>query len=107
MTGTWLFVRVFLRRDRWMLVWWGLGAALLYWSQAISIDGLYTSQAEFDRAAAMMQHNAGFIAMTGPPRALNTIGGQVTWQSTAFGAVFVTVTVTVAVATAPRASVIV
>lgn len=87
MTGTWLFVRVFLHRDRWMLVWWGLGAALLYWSQAVSVDGLYASQAELDRAAAMMQHNAGFIAMTGPPRALNTIGGQVTWQSTAFGAI--------------------
>ena len=25
--------------------------------------------------------------MTGPARALNTIGGQVTWQSTAFGAI--------------------
>ena len=34
-----------------------------------------------------MEGNAAFIAMTGPARALNTIGGQVTWQSTAFGAI--------------------
>ncbi|GAB3263331.1 ABC transporter permease [Nocardioides dilutus] len=87
MTGTWSFVRVFLRRDRWMFLWWSVGVAILYWSQAWSVDGLYTSQADFDRAAASMEGNAGFIAMTGPARALNTIGGQVTWQSAAFGAI--------------------
>lgn len=87
MTGTWAFVRAYLRRDRWMLLWWSLGAALLYWSQAVSVDGLYESQADFDRAAASMESNAGFIAMTGPARALNTVGGQVTWQSAAFGAI--------------------
>ncbi len=36
-----------------------------------------------------MESNAAFIAMAGPARALNTIGGQVTWQSTAFGAIVV------------------
>jgi ABC-2 type transport system permease protein len=86
-TGTWSFVRAYLRRDRWMLLWWSLGAALLYWSQAVSVDGLYDSQADLDRAAASMESNAGFIAMTGPARALNTVGGQVTWQSAAFGAI--------------------
>ena len=87
MTGTWTFVRAYLRRDRWMLLWWSVGVAVLYWSQAVSIDGLYTSQAELDQAAASMEGNAGFIAMTGPARALNTVGGQVTWQSAAFGAI--------------------
>jgi ABC-2 type transport system permease protein len=87
MTGTWSFVRAYLRRDRWHLLGWSLGIALLYWSQALSVDGLYESQADFDRAAASMESNAGFIAMAGPARALNTIGGQVTWQSAAFGAI--------------------
>ncbi|WP_121251346.1 ABC transporter permease [Nocardioides ferulae] len=87
MTGTWLFVRAFLRRDRWLLLWWSLGIAFLYWSQAISVDGLYETQEEFDRAAASMSSNAGFVAMAGPARALNTVGGQVAWQSAAFGAV--------------------
>jgi ABC-2 type transport system permease protein len=87
MTGTWVILRHFLRRDRWTLLWWGLGVTFLYYSQAVSVDELYASQAEFDKAAASMEGNAAFIAMAGPARALNTIGGQVTWQAAAMGAV--------------------
>jgi ABC-2 type transport system permease protein len=86
-TGATTFLRVFLRRDRWLYLWWTLGATLLYYSQAVSVKGLYTTQAEFDRAAASMEGNTAFIAMAGPARALNTIGGQVMWQASAFGAV--------------------
>lgn len=86
-TGTLTLVRVFLRRDRWMLLWWTLGATLLYYSQAVSVAGLYPTRAEFDRAADMMAGNSAFVAMAGPARALNTIGGQVTWQASAFGAI--------------------
>ncbi|HCB07093.1 MAG TPA: ABC transporter permease [Nocardioides bacterium] len=82
-----LLLRAFLRRDRWLYLWWGLGVALLYVSQAWSVDGLYTTQEEFDRAAANMAGNKALIAMAGPARALNTTGGQVTWQAAAFGAV--------------------
>jgi ABC-2 type transport system permease protein len=89
MTGTGVLLRTFLRRDRWLLLWWSLGGTLLYWSQAISVKGLYATQAEFDRAAALMETNAALIAMAGPARALNTVGGQVTWQATAFGGIVV------------------
>jgi ABC-2 type transport system permease protein len=89
MTGAATFLRAFLRRDRWHYLWWALGATLLYYSQAVSVKGLYTTQAEFDKAAASMQGNTAFIAMAGPARALNTIGGQVMWQASAFGAVVV------------------
>lgn len=87
MTGTLQLVRAFLRRDRWLVLWWSVGIAVLYWSQAVSVEGMYGTQAELDRAAAVMGSNAAFVAMAGPARALNTIGGQVTWQATAFGAV--------------------
>src|SRR5688500_12913950 len=70
-----------------MLAWWTLGGAILYWSQAISVEGLYRTQAEFDRAALAMESNAARIALAGPARARNTVGGQVTWQATAFGAI--------------------
>jgi ABC-2 type transport system permease protein len=86
---TGLLVRRFLHRDRWMLLWWSLGVTVLYYSQAVSVKGLYATQAEFDRAAVSMESNAAFVAMAGPARALNTIGGQVTWQATAFGAIAV------------------
>lgn len=89
MTGTLTFLRLFVRRDRWFYLWFGLGTALLFVSQAWSVDGLYTTQAEFDRAAAGMEGNAALVAMAGPARALNTTGGQVTWQSAAFGAIIV------------------
>lgn len=87
MTGTAILVRHYLRRDRWMLFWWTVGITVLYWSQAVSIEGLYATQAEFDRAAVAMGSNPALVAMTGPARALNTVGGQVTWQATAFGAI--------------------
>jgi ABC-2 type transport system permease protein len=88
-TGTLTLLRAFLRRDRWFFVWFGLGTALLYVSQAWSVDSLYPTQAELDRAVAGMENNAALIAMTGPARALNTTGGQVTWQASAFGAIVV------------------
>ena len=87
MTGTGTFIRMFLRRDRWMMFWWIAGGTLLYFGQAPSVDATYTSQAEFDRAATSMEQNVAFIAMTGPARALNTVGGQVAWQAMAFGAI--------------------
>ncbi len=89
MTGAAVFLRTFLRRDRWHLLWWGLGITVLYYSQAVSVKGLYATQAEFDRAAEAMEGNAAFLAMAGPARALNTVGGQVVWQSAAFGCVLV------------------
>lgn len=89
LSGTPIFVRTFLRRDRWMILWFTVGVTVLYWSQAASVRGLYPTQAEFDRAAQSMGGNAAFVAMAGPPRALNTEGGQVTWQASAFGAIAV------------------
>ncbi|GEP38201.1 ABC transporter permease [Nocardioides psychrotolerans] len=86
-TGWTLLLRTFMRRDRWQLLWWSVGLSALFVSQAVSVDGLYTSQADFDRAAATMEGNTAFIAMAGPARALNTTGGQVMWQAGAVGAV--------------------
>lgn len=89
MTGTTTLLRIFWRRDRWLVLWFALGTALLYVSQAWSVDGLYATQAEFERAAADMARNSALVAMAGPARALDTTGGQVTWQASAFGAVVV------------------
>lgn len=87
MTGLPVFLRHFLRRRRLLTFWFLAGMALLYWSQGYSVAQLYSTQEAFDEAAAAMSANAAFLAMAGPARALNTIGGQVAWQATAFGAV--------------------
>jgi polyether ionophore transport system permease protein len=86
-TGTGTLLRFHLHRDRRMLLWWVLGAVVFYWSQAASVKSLYPTQADFDTAAKSMANNSAFIAMAGPARALNTVGGQVAWQCVAFGAI--------------------
>lgn len=86
-TGLWILLRQALRRDRWVALWFAVGCLCLYWAQAISVDSLYSTQQAFDEAAAAMERNKAFLAMAGPARALNTTGGQVAWQATAFGAI--------------------
>ncbi|HWV27538.1 MAG TPA: hypothetical protein VNZ66_09955 [Aeromicrobium sp.] len=81
-----LFVS-FLRRDRWMLLGWIGANVAVYWSQAVGTKAIYPTQADLDRAAASMESNPAFIALAGPTRALDTIGGQVAWQSSVTGAV--------------------
>jgi len=91
-------------RDLGQIATWCVGLAFLYWSQAISIESLYRTQDELDRAAASMAGNAAFVAMTGPARALDTVGGQVAWQSTAIGAVLVALMVMLLVGRHTRAA---
>lgn len=87
--GTGALLRHAVRRDRLLLPLWILGATSLYWSQAVGVKGLYATEAELAKAAAPMENNAALIAMAGPARAIDTYGGQVAWQSTAFGAIVV------------------
>ncbi|UYM07313.1 ABC transporter permease [Solicola gregarius] len=89
LTGTWTFIRFYLRRDRIALLAWTIGLYILYVTQAVSTDGLYKTQAEFEEAAATMGDNPAFIAMLGPPQALDTLGGNVAWQISATGAIAV------------------
>ncbi len=89
MTGLGVFLAAYSRRDRWMVLSFAVGITLLYWSQAVSVDSLYATRAAFQEAAALMGSNPAFVAMAGPARALDTTGGQVAWQSTAFGAVMI------------------
>ncbi|MEX0428861.1 ABC transporter permease [Nocardioides sp. DS6] len=89
MTGTVRLVRAALRRDRWLVLWWTVGLVALYWVTAVSIPQTYTSQHALDQAAAALDGNPAYVAMAGPTRALDTVGGQVAWQVQAFGAVLV------------------
>jgi ABC-2 type transport system permease protein len=75
--GFGLLLRAVLRRDRWLLLWWTLGLVLLYWVTAESLPATYTSPEALDRAARALEGNAAYVAMSGPTRALDTIGGQV------------------------------
>ncbi|WP_370616984.1 ABC transporter permease [Mumia sp. Pv 4-285] len=86
-TGTGTLVRLALRRTRFSLVWWVLGITALYYITAVSLAATYPDQASLDRLAASVQGNAALIAMAGPDYALDTLGGQTAWQTSAFGAI--------------------
>ncbi|HEY9315137.1 ABC transporter permease [Williamsia sp.] len=84
---TGILLRFHLRRNRSMVLWWTIGIVALYYATAAGVDSLYPTQADLDSAAAAMSANNAFVAMAGPPRALDTVGGQTAWQASAFGSV--------------------
>ena len=92
-----------LKGDRWLVLGWGVALAILYWAQAWSVDRLYPGESELARMAAAMERNQAMIALAGPARSLDTIGGQVTWQASAFGAVLLGLVVMVVVTRHTRA----
>ena len=79
----------FLRRDRWMLRAGGsLGARRCSTvARPSASTGSTRPRPSSTGPRRAWRSNAAFIAMAGPARALNTIGGQVTWQASAFGAI--------------------
>lgn len=89
MTGTLALLGAALRRDRWMVLWWTVGIVLIYYATAAAMPSTYTSQEALDRAAASLEGNAAYVALSGPTRALDTYGGQVAWQTQVFGAVVI------------------
>lgn len=82
-----ILIRAHWRRDRWLLFAWITGGCFLYFSQAKSVEAMYPTAEDLEQAAVAMSSNQAMLAMTGPARALDTIGGQVAWQSAAYGAV--------------------
>ncbi|SHM39511.1 ABC transporter permease [Cryptosporangium aurantiacum] len=89
LTGTGTLFRLALRRDRVRATAWTLGLVLFTYSQAAPLKGLYPTQADLDRFARAYgsDANPGLVALTGPPRALNTYGGATAWQVLTFAAV--------------------
>jgi ABC-2 type transport system permease protein len=85
LTGTWALVRFILRRDRVRLVVWIAGITLLVLSTAASVEGLYPSQADLDKAAQTANDNAALIALNAPSYALDTLGGQAVFNVGSFG----------------------
>ncbi|GGK92988.1 ABC transporter permease [Nocardia jinanensis] len=85
LTGAGALTRFALRRERFPLIAWIVGGTLVYWSQAVALDAAYPNQADLDALARSMSGNAAMIAMAGPPRVLDTVEGQVAFQSSAFG----------------------
>ncbi|MGH9215941.1 MAG: ABC transporter permease, partial [Acidimicrobiales bacterium] len=85
LTGTWSLVRFILRRDRVRLPVWIIGITLLVLSTAASIESLYPTQADLDKAAQTANENAALIALNAPAYGLDTLGGQAVFNVGSFG----------------------
>ena len=85
LTATAPLTRFALRRDRVRIVVWIAAIVLLVVATVGSIKGLYPNQAELDKAARASEDNAAAIIFNGPPQGLDTVGGQVAFQTGTFG----------------------
>jgi ABC-2 type transport system permease protein len=74
-----------LRRDRVRIAVWIIAIGLVVISTVVSVKGLYPTQADLDTAAAASKDNAAVIIFNGPPQGLDTVGGQVAFQTGTFG----------------------
>jgi ABC-2 type transport system permease protein len=86
-TATGPLTRFTLRRDRVRIVVWIASIVLLVVATVASIRGLYPNQSELDIAAKASEDNVAAIVFNGPPQGLNTVGGQVAFQTGSFGLV--------------------
>lgn len=75
LTGTGVLVRLFLRLDRIVLPLWVVGLVGLVAASASAVRGLYESPLARAGYAATVQQSPAAIVMSGPPQALDTIGG--------------------------------
>lgn len=96
-TGSSVLVRHILRRDRFRLPVWVLAIVLLVLSSALAVGDLYDTAAERASYAATVGTSGAAVAMSGPPVALDTLGGIVVFEvatvailGTALMAVFLT-----------------
>ncbi|MDQ3308259.1 MAG: ABC transporter permease [Actinomycetota bacterium] len=80
LAGTGPLVRLILRRDRVRLPVWILGIVGLVYASAGAVSAAYPTQKEVDAYAATFGESPAGIAMSGPPTALDSIGGIVIFE---------------------------
>ena len=87
LTGTAVLTRFIVRRDRVRIVVWIASITATVAVTAVSVKGLYPTQAALDLAAAAANGNAAAIAFNGPAQGLETVGGEIAFQAGSFGLV--------------------
>ena len=87
--GTWLMLRLALRRDRWLLLAWTLGLAGMAGFSAAATVGLYPDPASRGLAASAVNDSSAMRAMFGPVYDPNSVGELSMFKMTVFGGVAV------------------
>jgi ABC-2 type transport system permease protein len=89
MTGVGGLLRFMLRRERFALPWWLLGATLLVLVQSTQSQNLYDTPEDLAKLRQSIGGNTAVIAMSGPTRLLENIGGEVVFEILAFVSIVV------------------
>ncbi|HEY8546831.1 MAG TPA: hypothetical protein VIL36_17340, partial [Acidimicrobiales bacterium] len=87
LTGTGALIRLVVRRDRLRIFVWVVAIVAVVVAVASSITGLYTTSADLREAAATVEGDAAQIALNGPDRGLDRLGGRVAFEVWNFGLV--------------------
>ncbi|WP_067469225.1 ABC transporter permease [Nocardia amamiensis] len=87
--GAGTLLRFALRRERFTLPWWLLGTAALLAFQSLASQRFYNTPQKLAQLRETMSANAAAIAMGGPTRLLDTIGGEIVFEIFAYLAVVV------------------
>lgn len=85
LAGTGRLVRLALRTSRVRVALWTAGVAVLVYSSAASIKGLYPTEEDLRELAEPLYDNAAVIALQGPTYAIDTLGGAAVFNIGAFG----------------------
>ncbi len=72
-------------RDRLRIITWVAAIVVLVVATVASVKGLYPDQRELDAAARASEDNAAAIIFNGPAQGLDTVGGQVAFQTGTYG----------------------
>ena len=78
--GTGVLLRFMLWQERRRLPWWLLGSGVLLAVQSMSSQDLYDTPEALAKLRETSTGNAAVIAMSGPERLLDTIGGEVVFE---------------------------
>ncbi len=89
MTGAGGLLLFLLRRERARLPWWLLGAGLLVLIQSTQSQSLYDTPEDLAQLRRTIGGNTAVVAMSGPTRLLDSIGGEVVFEIFSFLAVVV------------------
>jgi ABC-2 type transport system permease protein len=79
-TGTWTLTRFALRRERLGLPIWVVVAAALVAIQSVQSQDFYADPAQLASLRTTAEGNPALLAMTGPVRLLETVGGEAVFE---------------------------
>ena len=87
--GTGILLRFMLRRERFRLPFWLLGAGLLVLVQSTQSQSIYSTPEDLAELRETLGANASVVALSGPKELLDTIGGEVVFEIFSYLAIVV------------------